>query len=243
MRARRLGPRLVQLTRYGAVNCFLVTEDDGLTLVDCGMAGCGRDIVRAAGGVPIRRIALTHGHSDHVGALDEVAAAGVEVAKAGAAAGTVAEVAVSAREARLMAGDRSLDAGEAPSPVRGSYRAVRTRPTRLLQPGDRVGSLRVVASPGHTPGHVAFLDTRDGALIAGDAFATLGGIAVAGTVRWMFPLPAMATWDRATALASARVLLGQNPSLLAVGHGAALRIPGVAMDRAIAEAERGLRRG
>jgi hypothetical protein len=45
----------------------------------------------------------------------------------------------------------------------------------LLRPGDRVGSLEVVGAPGHTPGHVAFLDTRDRTLIAGDVFTTLGG--------------------------------------------------------------------
>jgi glyoxylase-like metal-dependent hydrolase (beta-lactamase superfamily II) len=101
-----------------------------------------------------------------------------------------------------------------------------------------VGSLAVVAAPGHTPGHIAFLDTRDRALIAGDAFQTRGGIAVSGIVRPLFPFPAMATWDLPTALRSAVELRALNPSLLTVGHGNALVNPESAMDRAIATAER-----
>ncbi|MGH2343867.1 MAG: MBL fold metallo-hydrolase, partial [Chloroflexota bacterium] len=113
--------------------------------------------------------------------------------------------------------------------------------TRLLEVGARVGSLEVVAAPGHTPGHVAFLDTRDRALIAGDALQTRGGIAVSGIVRPLFPFPAMATWHTPTALASARALRALNPSLLTVGHGSAVAQPAAAMDQAIAAAERKLK--
>jgi glyoxylase-like metal-dependent hydrolase (beta-lactamase superfamily II) len=103
-----------------------------------------------------------------------------------------------------------------------------------------VGSLEVVASPGHSPDHIAFFDTRDGSLIAGDAFQTRGGVAVSGTVKPLFPFPAMGTWHRPTALESARALRALAPTRLAVGHGTVLDQPLEAMDRAIAEAERGL---
>jgi glyoxylase-like metal-dependent hydrolase (beta-lactamase superfamily II) len=96
----------------------------------------------------------------------------------------------------------------------------------------------VVASPGHTPGHAAFFDTRDRTLIAGDAFQTQAGIAVAGVWRWLFPLPALATWHKPTALASARTLRALDPSRLAVGHGRVIENPLAAMDRAIEEAAR-----
>jgi hypothetical protein len=52
--------------------------------------------------------------------------------------------------------------------VPGSWPKVTTRPDVALQDGDLVGSLTVIACPGHSPGHVAFLDTRDRSLIAGD---------------------------------------------------------------------------
>jgi hypothetical protein len=75
-------------------------------------------------------------------------------------------------------------------------------------------------------------------LIAGDAFQTRGGIAVSGVVRPLFPFPAIATWNKQTALASAVALRALGPSLLAVGHGNALREPAPAMDRAIETARR-----
>jgi glyoxylase-like metal-dependent hydrolase (beta-lactamase superfamily II) len=112
------------------------------------------------------------------------------------------------------------------------------KPDRLLEEGDRVGSLEVVASPGHTPGHIAFIDSRDRSLIAGDAYQTRGGIAVSGVVRPLFPFPAMATWHRPAALRSAEALRALNPSRLGTGHGDVLEDPGAAMDSAIETARR-----
>jgi glyoxylase-like metal-dependent hydrolase (beta-lactamase superfamily II) len=110
----------------------------------------------------------------------------------------------------------------------------------ILAAGDRIGSLQVSATPGHTPGHIALFDARDGTLIAGDAFQTRAGIAVSGTVRWLFPFPAMATWNRPTALVSARGLRALAPTRLAVGHGDVLEQPNEAIDRAIATTTREL---
>ena len=92
-------------------------------------------------------------------------------------------------------------------------------------------------SPGHTPGHIAFLDVRDRTLIAGDAYQTRGGIAVSGVVRPLFPFPALATWDKPAALASAQALRKLQPSRLAVGHGEVLEEPMTAMDAAVAAAQ------
>jgi glyoxylase-like metal-dependent hydrolase (beta-lactamase superfamily II) len=58
---------LFRLTRFGVVNCFLVKEDDGFTLVDTNLTGSAPAILKMAQrlGAPIRRIALTHAHIDH----------------------------------------------------------------------------------------------------------------------------------------------------------------------------------
>ena len=72
MKTDTVTDHLSQLTRAHFVNAFLVREDDGLTLVDTTMGGAADALLEAAktAGLPIRRIALTHGHGDHVGSLD-----------------------------------------------------------------------------------------------------------------------------------------------------------------------------
>jgi glyoxylase-like metal-dependent hydrolase (beta-lactamase superfamily II) len=224
------GNTLLQLSYWaGFGNCFLVREDDGFTLIDTGINNQGKAIVEAAqaAGLPIVRIALTHAHGDHIGSLDEVHALVPN-----------AEVLVGTREARLKAGDKSLDPDEAQEGVRGSWIPTTTPPTRLLNEGDRVGSLEVIFSPGHTPGHISFLDTRDRTLIAGDAFQTKAGVAVAGIVVPLFPLPKFGTWNIPTALVSARKLRELNPTRLATGHGPVLEQPLAKLDEAIEKAAR-----
>ncbi len=216
-----------RVSRFGFVNAYLVEEDDGLTLVDTLLTGSAARILAAAEalGAPIRRIALTHAHVDHVGSLDALRHELPE-----------AEVMISARDAAFLAGDKSLREGEE-GKLRGGYPERRTRPTRTLASGERVGSLEVVGSPGHTPGHVALLDTRDRVLYCGDALSTLGGVATSAKPNWPVPFPGIATWNRPLALESARALRALEPSALAPGHGKVVEDPGAAMDRAIAAAK------
>jgi glyoxylase-like metal-dependent hydrolase (beta-lactamase superfamily II) len=212
-----------RISRFGFVNSFLVEEEDGLTVVDTMMPGSAKAILAEAErlGKPIVRIALTHAHGDHVGSLDALAERlpGVEVL-------------IGEREARLLAGDKSLDPGEG-GKLRGGYPRVKTKPSRTLAAGDRVGSLEVVPSPGHTPGHVAFLDTRDRTLYCGDAYSTLGGMATPARPNPRFPLLWMFTWERSVALESAKALRALEPSALAPGHGKLVPNPGPQMDDAI----------
>lgn len=235
MSIHRHGEFLIRITRLGAFNSFLLRDADGLMAIDTGMKGSERAILEAASatGLPITRILLTHAHGDHVGSLDALKSAF-----------PAAEVMASAREARFLAGERVMDEGERlpGAALRGGYTTTASRPTRLLSGGEQVGPLEVVASPGHTPGHLAFLDTRDGTLIAGDAFQTQGGVAVSGDLRILFPFPALATWHAPTALESARTLTALRPSRLVVGHAPVLEAPHDEMNRAIRSAERRLKR-
>src|SRR4051795_5241615 len=219
-------PTVTRVSRFGFVNCYLVEEDDGLTLIDALVPKSGKSVLTKADelGRPIVRIALTHAHGDHIGSLDELAGQIPD-----------AEVSISLRDARLLAGDKSLDPGEPVDKLRGSYPGAKTTPGRLLMPSDRVGSLEVIAAPGHTPGHVAFLDTRDRTLYCADAYSTLGGVATAAKMNPRFPLVGMATWHRPTALETARALRTLDPARLAPGHGKVVEAPAAAMDAAIAK--------
>src|SRR5688572_14093654 len=214
-----------RIAQFGFVNAYLVQEDDGLTLVDTLARGGHKRILAAAAtlGAPIVRIALTHAHGDHIGSLDKLAAAlpGVEVL-------------ISGRDARLLRKDKTLDPDEPQSKLKGSFPGAQTAPTATFSAGDRVGSLEVHAAPGHTPGQVAFLDPRDGTLYCADAYSTLGGVATTAKPNPRFPLPALATWHRPTALESAKAMRALDPQRLAPGHGKVVESPGAAMDRAIA---------
>ena len=237
MKATSHGQFTTQLTCFPhvfPVNAYLVRQDDGFTLVDTTIPRSATAILAAARdlGAPIVRIVLTHAHMDHVGS-----AAALHAALPGA------EVLASVRDARFLTGERTLDPAETQGKLRGAYSTIQSTPTRLLQDGDRVGSLLVVASPGHTPGHISLLDQREGTLIAGDALQTAGGVAVSGIVKPLFPFPAMATWYRPAALESARRLAALNPERLAVGHGRVIESPRATIAAAIQEAERKLEAG
>ena len=78
--------------------------------------------------------------------------------------------------------------------MRGGYPGAETAPTRTVVAGERIGSLQVIAAPGHTPGHIALLDTRDRTLLCGDAFTTFGGVLeTTARVHPRFPLATLGT--------------------------------------------------
>lgn len=223
MRATRLTDNLIQLNRVHFVNAYLVRETDGFTLVDTTLAGAAEKLVAAAHDADgeIRRVALTHGHTDHAGSLDALRKL----------LGEDVEVLIGELDARILAGEPVVD-----GKLSGTWAKVASAPDTRLHGGERIGSLEVIACPGHSPGHMAFLDTRDRALLAGDTFTTYRRAEIPNRMLQAFPLATMGTQDRAQVVESARALRALEPAVLVCGHGPAVRSPGQAMDAAIARA-------
>ena len=223
MKVRAITANIQQLTRAHFVNAFLVREADGFTLVDTGLGGAGETIVAIAreSGGEIRRIVLTHGHQDHAGSLDALRKR----------LGADVEVSMSDLDARICSGEHVLEGKR-----RGSWASLETTPDVRLVGGERIGSLEVIATPGHTPGHLAFLDTRDRSLFAGDTFTTYVRTEIPNRALQPFPLASVGTQDSVEVVESARLLRALEPNMLLVGHGPAVRSPGGAIDAAIRRA-------
>jgi glyoxylase-like metal-dependent hydrolase (beta-lactamase superfamily II) len=199
-----------RLTQYGFVNCYLVRESDGFTLIDTGIKSDAASILAASRhcGAEICRILLTHAHMDHVAGLDSLTHLLGQV-----------EVAIGRRDARLLSSppDRTFDPGEPQTKLRGGFPGVKSVPTHFIEDGELYGSLRALATPGHTPGHMSFLDERDGTLYAGDALLAVGCLRVVSDAPWYFPN--LFTWNDPTALASAQKLSRLPIHRFACGHG------------------------
>ena len=168
----------VPTTPYDLVNAFLLADDDGaLTLVDAGLKGADRRVLAALaalGRAPgdVTRVLLSHAHSDHAGGLAAVQRA------TGARLSVHDRDAVYAREGRPPRRDASsswgrlLDrlpgGGFAPAQVDATFADDAVLPV--------AGGLRVVHTPGHSPGHCSFLLEDRGVLLTGDALFNVRGL-------------------------------------------------------------------
>lgn len=102
-------------------------------------------------------------------------------------------------------------------------------PGLVAEDGDRIAHLEIVATPGHTPGHLSVLDPASGALVTGDALNGRDG-GVAG------PNPGF-TEDLDLANASVRRLAQYEFDIALFGHGEPL-LEGAS--RAVADLAAGL---
>jgi glyoxylase-like metal-dependent hydrolase (beta-lactamase superfamily II) len=94
--------------------------------------------------------------------------------------------------------------------------AAPVRPDQLVRDGDRLGWQRdttIVATPGHTPGHISVLFERDRVLVAGDALASHEGR----------PMVGVFNADPSAAIETARRLATLDIDAACFGHGEPLR--------------------
>lgn len=219
----------VHLVSHAHVNAYLVEDEDGLTLVDAGLPAFWRPLgeaVRALGHRPrdVRALVLTHAHFDHVGVARRLQQErGLPIWAHPTEHHLAAHPYSYAHE-----NPRALYPVRHPAaiPILGAMTAAgalwvrgATGPIHSFQDGDELalpGRPRVVATPGHTLGHVALhLPDRD-AVLSGDALVTLdpytadtGPRIVAGA----------ATADFGEALRSLDRLADTGASIVLPGHG------------------------
>ena len=194
------------------ISVLLLDNDDGWTLMDTGLAssvGRIRDALGALGSGPedLKRIFLTHQHDDHTGGLPGL----LEWAPH-------AEVGTSPHEAKVVSGRRGLDPQSSPI-LRFLARNAQPSPvpvTKVLREGDLVSGFRVIATPGHTPGHVSLLRDGDGLLFTADAFGCLPRRIRVGVRKAVCV-------DPPEAKRSAEKLLAEGFATVMMSHGPVLR--------------------
>ncbi len=203
-------------TKGGWVRAFLIEDGRDLTLIDTLYEKDARIVVaeiRRLGRSlsDLKRIVLTHAHRAHLGGL------------AALKRWTGATVFSNEWEADIIAGNRK------PQPVTilprlplrayfpfqvglalglGAHPACPVDET--LKEEDEIGTLQVLQTPGHSPGHLSFYSPEREVLISGDAIATWP--------RFEAGWPAF-TLNRTQHGASIRRLAALEPKVVGVGHG------------------------
>ncbi|MCU1284784.1 MAG: fold metallo-hydrolase [Acidobacteriales bacterium] len=215
------------------VNVFAIGEPDNWVLIDGGLhlsAGRIRSWAeKHFGEAKPQAILLTHGHFDHVGAVEELAN-GWDVP----VYAHPQEMPYVTGQAEYPPPDPGVGGGlmaiMSPLYPRGPY-DFRPRLRELPADGSvpHLQGWQWIHTPGHTAGHISFFREQDGALIVGDAFCTTKPesffAATTGYPELHGP-PAYFTPDWDSARTSVQRLAELRPTVVAPGHG----LPMMGMD-------------
>ena len=183
------------------IHVWVVADREGITLVDAGMPMMTKGIMKfieQLNAGPLQRILLTHGHSDHVGAVKGIL--------------KKYEVPVYAHQIEIPYME-----GEVVYPKRKKLEnnLPKTLTRSLLEEDSKelkkIGGLTPYFTPGHSPGHVVYYHEQDQVLLAGDLFTSKKG-------KLKQPMPTF-TADMKQAVESANIISLLKPKQLEVCHG------------------------
>ena len=229
MRVYRVAEGIWQISLAWSNVWLLWDGKNEATLIDTGLQKDRADLLEALRQIgvaeaKVRTVLLTHAHCDHAGNAAYFAEKSATVRLHHAEAPYIgiprrtyvpAGLAVLTRPFTGLA----FAIGERRYPVErmtGGVACLASEET-IDVPG---GPLRVVPSPGHSPGHVAYFRERDGLLFSGDAVMNI--IPIRRVVGLSLPIRFLSSnWEQAKT--SARRLADLSPRLLLSGHGPPLR--------------------
>lgn len=213
--------------RSAFVNVAFVSEsDDTWVLVDAGLGFSANEILEHAkelfGEDPPTAIYLTHGHFDHVGALEELLEEWGDVP---VFAHTLELPYITGKSA-YPPPDPTVGGGavawmsfvypKGPIDLGSNAQAI---------PQDELPGLpgwRIINTPGHSPGHISFFRDEDRTLIAGDAFVTTKQESFTAVLLQKEevngpPMYFTADWEQARR--SVEALAALEPETVVTGHG------------------------
>jgi glyoxylase-like metal-dependent hydrolase (beta-lactamase superfamily II)/predicted ester cyclase len=197
----------------GRCNVYLLEDEGGVTLFDAGARTMTRAVATAGaklGG--IRRVVLSHGHTDHRGVAP---ALGVPVLCH----------ADEVQDAEGSGGFRYWPAGLSglPTPQRQIHRLMHryawdggpVKIAQTLAEGDQVAGFSVIALPGHAPGMIGLWRESDRLALSGDCFYTLDMWGRGSAAHIPEPIY---NFDTDQARASIRKLAALEPAVAWPGH-------------------------
>jgi glyoxylase-like metal-dependent hydrolase (beta-lactamase superfamily II) len=213
---RRIVPGLYTFSGLMVGRVYLITEGDGLTLIDASLPFAAGQILSQIGGLgfaatDVRRILITHAHPDHVGALPAlVEATGAEV-WASRLERPVIEGAIPMMRppTENLRGIDRLMSGGAPMQFPRVPVARELRDSEVL--AEVFDGLQVIATPGHAPGHLSFWHPERRLIILGDVIMHV-------PLSMRLPIAAF-TYDMAENIRSIGRVARLEPHIVCFGHG------------------------
>ena len=201
---RELAPDvwMLSLLPLGNLNAYLV----GDVVVDSGLPLTRRRFLRVLSDRVVTAHVLTHAHPDHQGASHALCVQRAVPLWCGAADRNAAE----------SGSFHSVSRPGAAAYLAGLFGGPGHEVNRTLSDGDRVADFEVLATPGHTPGHISLWRQRDGLMILGDVAFHRNPVTFRSGLREPFY---SATYDPVTNRRSLRLLADLRPTIVCFGHG------------------------